>query len=84
MMTGQHATLEETIALLVPAWRAVAADPAALAEHRTAMVRHVERLRGLWDVHLHLEETIVFPAARARLSAEQQQEMLLEMRARRT
>lgn len=84
MMTGQHATLEETIALLVPAWRAVAADPAALAEHRTAMARHVERLRGLWDVHLHLEETIVFPAARARLSAEQQQEMLLEMRARRT
>lgn len=83
-MTDQHTTLEETIASLVPAWRAVAADPAALLEHSAPMARHVERLRGLWDTHLHLEEMIVFPAARLRIAASDQREMLLEMRARRT
>lgn len=82
-MTRQHATLEETIGALIPSWRAVAEDPGALAAHAPAMERHVEQLRALWDAHLHLEETTVFPAARARLSAAAQRDMLHEMRARR-
>ncbi len=82
-MTRQHATLEETIGGLIPRWRAVAEDPSALPAHALEMARLVEQLRALWDVHLHLEETIVFPAARARLSAAAQRDVLREMRARR-
>lgn len=82
-MTRQHATLEETIAGLLPGWRAVAEDPRALPDHAPAMVRLVDQLRALWDAHLYLEETIVFPAARARLSASAQRDLLREMRARR-
>lgn len=82
-MTRQHATLEETLAALIPSWRAVAEDPSALPDHAALMARHVEQLRALWDAHLHLEETIVFPAARARLSAAAQRAVLQEMRARR-
>lgn len=82
-MTKQHTDIEATIDALCPLWRAVSEDPAALAEHAPAMERLVQRARGLWDPHLHLEETLVFPAVRARLSAPERAAVLREMRERR-
>lgn len=82
-MAEQHAAIEALIAELAPSWRAIAEDPSALPDHATSMSRRLERLRGLWDAHLHLEESSVFPLARASLSAAEQREILLEMRARR-
>lgn len=83
-MTRQHGTLEETLTLLIPMWRALAADPSSISKHTAAMEPLVDRLRGLWDVHLHLEEAIVFPAIRANLTPNAMNEVLAEMRARRS
>jgi iron-sulfur cluster repair protein YtfE (RIC family) len=82
-MARQHGPIEETLAALRPMWRAVADDPAALADHAPAMERLVDRLKGLWDTHLHLEEVVVFPAARRYLSASEKASVLKEMRERR-
>ena len=83
-MTRQHGPIEETLAALRPMWRAVADDPASLAEHAAAMDRLVDRLKGLWDTHLHLEEVVVFPALRTHLSAPERASLLREIRERRS
>lgn len=82
-MTRQHGPIEEILAALRPMWRAVADDPASLADHARAMDKLVDRLKGLWDTHLHLEETMVFPAVRTHLSATEKSAVLREMRERR-
>ena len=82
-MTRQHETIEETVAALAPKWAAVAEDAAALERHAEEMEKLVDRLQGLWTTHLHLEETMVFPAIRARLSPGEQARILQEMRDRR-
>lgn len=82
-MNEQHVAIEALVVELVPSWSAIVEDPHALPDHAAAMSRRVERLRALWDAHLHLEETSVFPLARARLTPAEQREILLEMRARR-
>lgn len=82
-MTRQHVTIEDTLAQLVPAWRDLVAEPGSLVDRALTMERDVEQLQRLWDTHLFLEETIVFPAARALLPAAVHEEILREMRARR-
>ena len=82
-MTRQHEEMDQILALLIPMWRTLAEDPRSLGEHAIEMERLVDRLRGLWDIHLHLEETVVFPAVRTHLSAAARAEVLREMRERR-
>ncbi|MFO0590046.1 MAG: hemerythrin domain-containing protein [Polyangiaceae bacterium] len=82
-MAEQHVAIEALVHELVPSWRAIAEDSGALPDQAASMSGRVERLRGLWDVHLHIEESSVFPFARACLPAAEQQEILTEMRARR-
>jgi iron-sulfur cluster repair protein YtfE (RIC family) len=83
-MTRQHEPIEQTLAALAPLWRQVAATPASLPACAAQMERHVNQLKALWDPHLHLEETLIFPAIRARLSPAALEEILKEMRARRS
>lgn len=82
-MTGQHETIEATLSALAPMWAAVAEDSSRLVRLAAAMEKSVDKLQSLWLTHLHLEETMVFPAVRGRLSPGDQARILQEMRDRR-
>lgn len=82
-MTAQHGGIEATLGALIPGWRAVAGDASVLPAHAAELGRSAAALRGLWDVHLALEESTIFPAVRARFSPGELAEVLVEMLARR-
>lgn len=78
-MAAQHRDIDAANEALVRALEQVAAGdpvPAALAAR-------VEALAGILEPHLALEEAVVFPAARAALSAEAALALRREMAARR-
>ena len=82
-MTGQHWELEALLKSLVPRGRLLGEAP----EHHGELARELERdsvrLAGLMETHLWLEELVLFPEARARLSPESMESLGAEMRARR-
>jgi hypothetical protein len=82
-MTQQHGPLEEVLAAALPRWRAVAADPACLPAHAAPLRDLTARVSALWDEHLQLEESTVFPAIRALLGPAEQAAVRTEMEARR-
>jgi len=83
-MTTQHGELHPLVDELVEITAAVAADPRRRADpalmERLAEV--VAVLEGMWDRHLDLEESVLFPAVTA-LDDATQTEIRAEMRARR-
>lgn len=82
-MERQHVELETLLAEVMPGWERVAEDPRALVVHAGTLERQAVRLAALFEAHLHLEETVLFPAARLMLGPGQRKSLAREMRARR-
>jgi len=82
-MSWQHLDIEGLLKSLVPRWRLLGEAP----ERHGGLARELERdsvrLAGLMETHLWLEELVLFPEARARLSPESMESLGAEMRARR-
>lgn len=82
-MTHQHLGIEEATAAVAPLWLAVAAEPGRQPELRAELARHAALLERLWEVHLGIEERVIFPAVRARVDREELAAVAAEMRTRR-
>ena len=78
-MVDQHRTIDRTVASLLPKWQAAAADASAVS----ATAAEAGELEDAWRDHLALEERLIFPALRDRLSVEDRRGIRLEMQARR-
>lgn len=81
-MTKEHGPIDEAVAAGLPVWRALADDPARVAELAPALAEIAARLDRLFATHLGAEEATIFPAV-AELPAAVQEEIRAEMRARR-
>ncbi len=81
-MTWQHRELEALLRKLVPRWRQARTSPGLSEELTREWVRDSEWFAGLMEAHLWLEERVLFPEARARLSAASVKSLGAEMRAR--
>jgi hypothetical protein len=80
-MADQHGDIEETIADLLPEWR----DASLAGRVMPAFVREeTVALDLMLTVHLDLEESVIFPAARRLLDASTLTLLAAEIRARRT
>lgn len=82
-MVRQHAAIEACLVVQLDAWAQVANDPNRHAALRPELHAGAERLAELFEAHLDLEETVIFPAARALLTSEVLHDMAREMRERR-
>jgi hypothetical protein len=84
MMTAQHTTLHEILGELEASWRVLAEDPAQLASLAPRLEGPQRALEELFDLHLSMEETVVFPALPRLLRPDALSEIVTEIRARRT
>lgn len=80
-MTRQHERIEALLATLLPTWRELCEAPERYGM-LAARLEESEPLAKL-EAHLQLEERVLFPVARARLSRESVEALASEMRARR-
>jgi hypothetical protein len=67
-MERQHREIEALVATLLPRWRLLREQPGRHEEFARELLADSERLKGLMEEHLGLEERLLFPEARARLS----------------
>ena len=81
-MLQQHAELDDVLAALIPLWQEVQRNPASASGMAGPLLQQTTLLERLWQIHLKLEEEIVFPAMQQHLGAELDA-MAAEMRARR-
>jgi iron-sulfur cluster repair protein YtfE (RIC family) len=79
----QHELHGALVDRLCGAVRALGAAP-DYASARVALGSIAEPLRTLMEAHLRAEEDVIFPAIRSRLSTSDQEDILWEMRNRRT
>jgi hemerythrin-like domain-containing protein len=82
-LAREHTSMDELLADLVPRWERIAVEPPTRAELAAQLVVDTERLRAMFEPHLELEETVVFPAV-ARLDPAELDTIQRAMRARRT
>jgi hemerythrin-like domain-containing protein len=82
-MSGQHRDIETLLHTLLPRWHLLRSFPERHEELEQELARDSTRLAGLMEEHLELEERVLYPEARARLSPEQLVRLGAEMRARR-
>ena len=80
-MRDQHHLLHDVLAELFPLWETAESEPGAV--RRQLMMPHALRLATVLDVHLHLEETILFPRI-AEIDAAERKRLMGEMRGRRS
>lgn len=78
-LSREHEVAGQAFALLVPALVSIAEGALPALEHRDALVRLARSERG----HLIVENAIVLPLARIRLTAEDKRALMAEMCARR-
>jgi hemerythrin-like domain-containing protein len=83
VVSKQHPDIDRVIGRIAPLWEAIAKDEGQLAAVAERLAQSTERIAVIWTPHLALEETVVFPAARALLDAKVLAEIRAEMRARR-
>jgi len=81
-MTAQHIDIHATVDELIPLWRELVADPARRDALRPRLAAGAAELKRLFDRHLDLEESTIFPAIE-QLSDAVQEEIVAEMIARR-
>jgi hemerythrin-like domain-containing protein len=81
-MTDDHTTHAPVVDRLTELCRALVRDPRQLATVAPELRRIAEELTAEMDRHLEIEERVIFPALR-KLPAEQRDEILTAMRARR-
>ncbi len=82
-MVDQHGPIDEVVARLVPRWAEVKQHPEKLPSQAAELRADAARLQQLWREHLALEEEIVFPLIRSRLTADDLQAIHAEMKHRR-
>jgi len=80
-MRDQHVLLHEILAELLPMWESAERDARSL--DRAALLVHARRLTAVLDVHLELEETMIFPML-TWVEGSERKRLLAEMRVRRT
>lgn len=83
VVARQHPDIDRVVGRLVPLWQSVADDPAALPALAARLIQASERLAGLWEPHLSLEEATLFPAARRLLGPEHLERLAAECAQRR-
>lgn len=82
-MVDQHRPLNEVIARLLPLWAELKTHPEKLSLYAAQLRADSAALQQLWDKHLALEEGIVFPLIRDRLTPEDLKAIHVEMKQRR-
>jgi len=82
-MVDQHGPIDEVVAKLIPRWAELKQNPEKIADFTGELRAYAERLQELWKEHLALEEEIVFPLIRSRLSQKDLDEIHAEMKQRR-
>jgi len=82
-MHDQHQAIDELIERLLPLLQMVERNPAALERAGGEMCAITKALEEIFAAHLQLEEEVIFPAIRERLSGEDRAAILAEMQARR-
>lgn len=82
-MVDQHAPIDELVAMLLLRWEVLTRAPGRLGEFAEELRDHARQLQELWNEHLALEEEIVFPLIRNRLTAEDLHDIHVEMKQRR-
>jgi hemerythrin-like domain-containing protein len=82
-MTLQHADIDRVLERLLPAWETLAGHPDQLETIRESLTVDTVKLVALWDVHLDLEECVVFPLIGERLDEATRDTIVAEMRRRR-
>lgn len=80
-MRDQHRLLHDMLAELFPCWETAEGEPRAFDPR--AASPHALRLSALLDVHLEMEESIIFPTLR-RLGTPERERLFDEMRGRRS
>ena len=80
-MRDQHGLLHDVLAELFPLWELAETEPGKLVGN--VALPHALRLMAVLDVHLQLEETIIFPLI-ASIEPAQRKRLLDEMRGRRS
>ena len=83
VMVQQHGPIDEVIARLVPRWEQLSQSPARLSTHAAELRSDASRLQELWREHLALEEQVVFPLIRTRLTRADLEAIHAEMKRRR-
>lgn len=82
-MVDQHGPIDAVVARLLPLWEQLRVHPERLAVSAPALRQDSLTLQQLWTEHLALEEQIVFPLIRARLTPEDLRDIHREMKHRR-
>lgn len=82
-MVDQHGPIDAVVAKLLPRWEELKRQPERIAERAEELRANASRLQELWKEHLALEEEIVFPLIRKRLSEADLQAIHAEMKRRR-
>lgn len=82
-MLDQHLAIDELVERLVPLWLLLRSAPEKLPETSAEMCSLASRLDELFQAHLKLEEETIFPAVDKYLSANDQADIVREMRERR-
>ena len=82
-MAIQHDEHEPMLTELLQMMGELAEQPSTLKQLRPALSSLAERLQGAFALHLEQEEHMIFPALTTALGAEQHNEIMLEMTARR-
>ncbi len=82
-MVDQHGPIDAVVARLVPGWAEVKAHPEKLRSQADELRANAAQLQDLWREHLALEEEIVFPLIRSRLTPDDLNAIHAEMKQRR-
>lgn len=82
-MHDQHQAIDELIERLMPLAQLLERNPLAIEQVGGEMCGITKALGEVFDAHLQLEESEIFPAIRERLPKEEQAAMLREMQSRR-
>ncbi|UQA57760.1 hemerythrin domain-containing protein [Polyangium aurulentum] len=82
-MRKEHASIDRALRDAVALWDRALVDEGAWITERSRMGRVGARLEELFDAHLLLEETFIFPALDTLLTPEDKDAIVSEIRARR-
>ncbi|HEY6908304.1 MAG TPA: hemerythrin domain-containing protein [Myxococcales bacterium] len=82
-MRRQHLELDETLAILLPLWERLAAEPGMRPQLAGRMSAAMTRMQELWAHHLSVEEDLIFPEMARVFDTAQLGIIAGEMRARR-
>ena len=82
-MVDQHGPIDAVVGELLPRWEGLRTAPERLPSYSEEIRRNAARLQDLWREHLALEEEIVFPLIRTRLTPDDLQQIHREMKQRR-